>query len=129
MRPFTWSEHSQHSFWDLLQQKWSTNEEQISELFIPIAPMVSVGKPCEILRELGGSRVYFNDSAWKAGVTELAHRATALLIRASGTSIPYNQLPKHFLSDTFGRIIKDRAMRLHYEMNKDIPYYNFHGLL
>lgn len=62
-----------------------TEEEQIARAVAPIAPMVAIGRPGEILPQLGAYRVYTSDDEWQDKVHYMLARSELVIMRAGET--------------------------------------------
>ena len=57
-----------------------TYEEQLREAFRTVGPLVAIGRPGELLPELGAGRVYVGDDRWRAAVLDLIMRARLVVL-------------------------------------------------
>jgi hypothetical protein len=57
-----------------------TIETRLSQVFRPIGPVVSIGRPGERLPEIGASRLYVSDDVWQQAVIHFLQRAVAVVI-------------------------------------------------
>jgi tetratricopeptide (TPR) repeat protein len=63
-----------------------TEEEQLAEAMNEVGPFVAIGKPGELLPEVGAARMYVSDNEWQSRVSELMSRALLVVLRAGETS-------------------------------------------
>lgn len=64
---------------------FETCEEQVAEVFREFGPVVAIGKPGDVLPELGAARVYVADNQWRAVVQSFMGRA-GLVVFLPGTT-------------------------------------------
>jgi hypothetical protein len=59
-----------------------TEEEELNKAFAHIGPMIAIGKPGEILPEVGAARAYFTDDKWQAAVYHYMDISRLIVLRA-----------------------------------------------
>lgn len=62
-----------------------TEEEVMVEVLTDIAPVYAIGDPRDKRMPLGASRVYVDDEHWKSTVTEMAQKASLVVLRLGKT--------------------------------------------
>jgi hypothetical protein len=62
-----------------------TEEEQLAQVLGQIGPVVAIGRPGELLPELGASRLYVGDDEWQAVVSRLMAVSRLVVLRAKRT--------------------------------------------
>jgi hypothetical protein len=64
-----------------------STEEQLTELFEPVAPMICIGDPREGLPTVGALRIYYREDTerWRQEVIAMMRRARLVIIRAGQT--------------------------------------------
>jgi len=63
-----------------------TYEERLARRLNKVGPFVAIGRPGELLPELGAQRVYVGHDSWQQQVTDLMQCAGAVLVAAGGRS-------------------------------------------
>jgi TM2 domain-containing membrane protein YozV len=63
-----------------------TVEQELAIIMNRVGPVVAIGKPGELLPELGAARLYASDDAWRAIITDLMKRASLVVVRAGATA-------------------------------------------
>lgn len=58
-----------------------TVERSIADAFHSWGPVVSVGRPGELLAPVGSARIYYNDDEWRPNVQSLLSRAAVVIIQ------------------------------------------------
>ncbi len=61
-------------------------EQDLAEIMNRLGPFIAVGRPGERLPELGAARFYFDDSEWRARVSDQMQTARLLVILSGTTS-------------------------------------------
>ena len=65
---------------------WAPREQDaLAAVLARIGPYVAIGKPGELLPELGAARTYVSDAAWQAKIQEWLERAHLVILRAGAT--------------------------------------------
>ncbi len=59
----------------------ATEEEQLAYVMNDIGPFITIGRPGELLPQLGAVRIYVNHDEWQDKVTQMMHNARAVIIR------------------------------------------------
>jgi hypothetical protein len=59
-----------------------TEEEELNKAFEHIGPMIAIGRPGEILPEVGAARAYFTDDKWQAAVHDYMDISRLIVLRA-----------------------------------------------
>jgi hypothetical protein len=68
-----------------LPQNLSTEEEQLAKAVKRFGPFVAIGDPKELLPQLGASRIYADNTAWKDVVVHLIEIAQLVVLRVGET--------------------------------------------
>ena len=68
-----------------LPESLLSEEEQVALAFEEIAPMVAIGRPGEMLPQLGAYRVYTEDDEWQDVVHAMLDRSALVVMRAGET--------------------------------------------
>ncbi|WP_379545971.1 hypothetical protein ACFCW2_09645 [Qipengyuania sp. DSG2-2] len=68
-----------------LPESLLSEEEQVALAFDEIAPMVAIGRPGEMLPQLGAYRVYTDDDSWQDMVHAMLDRSSLVVMRAGET--------------------------------------------
>ena len=63
-----------------------TEEEHLAAMLYHIGPFIAVGRPGEVLPEVGAKRLYANDSEWQGVVEQLIGSARLVVIRTGATT-------------------------------------------
>jgi TM2 domain-containing membrane protein YozV len=63
-----------------------TMEQELAIIMNRVGPVVAIGKPGELLPELGAARLYASDDEWRAVITDLMKRASLVVVRAGATA-------------------------------------------
>lgn len=64
----------------------ASEEEQLAEVFSRLGPFVAIGRPGEILPQLGAARMYVGDDEWQDVVSTLMASSQLVLFRATDTN-------------------------------------------
>ena len=64
---------------------FATQEEELTQAFLPYADVVAVGRPAERLPPLGAMRLYYSDDIWQSAVHTLASDAALVILRPAQT--------------------------------------------
>ncbi len=65
---------------------WGPREQDaMAPIMSEIGPYVAIGKPRELLPELGAARAYVSDDEWQAKIREWMTRARLVIVRAGAT--------------------------------------------
>jgi len=59
-----------------------TEEEELNKAFEHIGPMIAIGRPGEVLPEVGAARAYFTDDKWQAAVYHYMDISRLVVLRA-----------------------------------------------
>jgi hypothetical protein len=59
-----------------------TEEEELNKAFEEIGPMVAIGRPGEVLPEVGAARAYFSNADWQAAVHHYMEISRLVVLRA-----------------------------------------------
>ena len=62
-----------------------TEEEHLARALAWIGPLVAVGRPGELLPQVGAKRVYLTDDTWQARVSELMKSAAMVVLRTGSS--------------------------------------------
>ena len=62
-----------------------TEEEELTKAFGKIGPMVAIGKPGEVLPEVGAARAYFSNADWQAAVHHYMEISRLVVLRAGSS--------------------------------------------
>jgi TM2 domain-containing membrane protein YozV len=68
---------------------WTTAvsvEQELAIIMERVGPVVAIGKPGELLPELGAARLYASDDEWQATITDLMRRAGLVVVLAGATA-------------------------------------------
>jgi hypothetical protein len=63
-----------------------TEEEQLAQVMNEIGPFVALGRPGEMLPEIGAARTYTSNDEWQSKVLNLMGQAKLVVLRAGDTS-------------------------------------------
>jgi len=61
-------------------------EQELAEILHQVGPVIAIGKPGELLPELGAARLYVGDADWKAKVIDMMDRSRLVIIRTGSTT-------------------------------------------
>ncbi len=70
----------------MVLKETQTEEEQIAEVMSELGPMVAIGRPGEVLPQLGAARMYTSDDEWQAAVRNVLWRSQIVLMRTGETA-------------------------------------------
>ena len=62
-----------------------TEEEHLARALAWVGPLVAVGRPGELVTQVGAQRVYLKDDAWQSRVSELMKDAALVVLRTGST--------------------------------------------
>jgi hypothetical protein len=62
-----------------------TEEEELNKAFERIGPLIAIGKPGEVLPEVGAARAYFSNADWQAAVHHYMEISQLVLLRAGSS--------------------------------------------
>lgn len=62
-----------------------TEEEQLASIFDMFGPFVAIGRPRDVLPQVGAARLYVSDSKWQAVAAELMSKARLVVLRVGHT--------------------------------------------
>lgn len=118
--------------WGLLSRSWETREERLASQISPLAPLVAVGRPGEMIPSLGGYRVYFSNEEWQDGIKPLAKSAMFVFLNGSGVEVPFEQL--NISVDGFGQPNNPAHFKHHQDNFRGInesgePFFDFRATL
>jgi phosphate/sulfate permease len=60
-------------------------EQELAEILNRVGPVIAIGRPGELLPELGAARLYVDDADWRAKVIDMMTRSRLVIIRAGST--------------------------------------------
>ena len=63
-----------------------TVEQELAIIMNRVGPVVAIGKPGELLPELGAARLYASDNEWRTVITDLMRRSRLVVVRAGATA-------------------------------------------